>query len=849
MLWIGASLVVVTATSTGLAIEERRDTVSKTLQARLVEATGQQAIAVSDAVWKLNKEGAETVLRGMSRDPDFLAIHVTDEAGRLFASVGAKDVPATLVQKSIAPITVNDGGDERQIGTLVLYFSTSRLETMRRDLMWDATKLGLIQVAAVLLATALVLRALIKPLERITNRMLRLAEGDLTSSIPYKDRPDQLGDIARAVDLFRREMSARRQVTYQLELAQKDLERRIQERTRDLGESEKRFRSLFDNSPLPKWVYSTRSLRFLQVNNAAISKYGYSQEEFLSMTLMDIRPPEDVARLTQWLRQPAVRRHHATNWRHRQKDGLTYDVEVYMNDVEFGGEPARLAVVIDVTDRKKVERQIQRIVETSQDIILVTDGYGRFLLISPSSASVLGYLPEEMIGRLGSDFIWPEDLELTRDEMRAARHGSAVRHFRCRYVHRDGHPVPLVWNSVWSEPDRCHFFIGRDMTEYERTEQQLLQAQKMEAVGQLTGGVAHDFNNILMVIMAGIEALEDRDDLDDDMRTRITRITAAVERASSLTRQLLNFSRKRPLRPKSTNVNGLVSATCKLLERSLGEQIEIVTSLGKAVWTIEVDQAQLESALINLSINARDAMPSGGRLTIETRNVFLDDDYVRQNPDVTPGDYAMISVTDTGTGMPPDVLSKMFEPFFTTKPPGKGTGLGLSMVYGFIKQSGGHVRVYSEVGRGTSIELHFQRAPAHFGGEESSRRLPFRGAGERILVVENDTDVRESVVGQLRDLGYGATDAPDAVAGLRVLEGASPCFDLLLSDVIMPGPMDGPALAAEVRRRWPATRVIFMSGYTGNFVTTDAPLLNKPFHKSELAEMVHRTISACNAPS
>ena len=498
--------------------------------------------------------------------------------------------------------------------------------------------------------------------------------------------------------------------------------------------------------------------------------------------------------------------------------------------------------------RNEAERQSQSIFETSQDVIQVADGYGRLVQASPSSAKVFGYRPEEMIGRSTQDFILPEDLETARTETRAARHGRAARHFRCRYVHKDGHVVALLWMAVWSEPDHRYFFIGRDMTEYEYTEEQLRQAQKMEAVGQLTGGVAHDFNNILMIIMANVDALEEDEKLDPRLLARIKGIGDATQRAADLTRQLLAFSRKQALRPQRTNINDLVAVTSKLLRRTLGARIEIESVLADDLWSVEIDRAQLEAALVNLCINARDAMPDGGRLLIETRNTALDEDYVARNPDAIVGDYVRLAVTDTGSGMPPDVLNKVFEPFFTTKAAGKGTGLGLSMVYGFVKQSNGHIKIYSEVGSGTSIELFLARYVGKREKAATVQNPSMPGDGERILVAEDDSQVRASVVHQLESLGYTVEEAADGAAALAAAESASQPYDLLLADVIMPGALNGKALADEVTRRWPKTKVVFMSGYTHDAIVHQGRLdagvllLSKPFRRSDLAQIIRQAL-------
>jgi signal transduction histidine kinase len=382
----------------------------------------------------------------------------------------------------------------------------------------------------------------------------------------------------------------------------------------------------------------------------------------------------------------------------------------------------------------------------------------------------------------------------------------------------------------------------------ELIEQQLRQSQKLDAIGQLTGGIAHDFNNILFVIMSNVEALVEQANADPAMRKRLDSILASTERASDLTRQLLAFARKQPLRPQPTNLNDIVATTSQMMGRALGQHIEINSILSEGLWGVSVDRAQLEAALVNLCINARDAMTGGGRLLIETQSVSLDEEYVRHNPVARAGDYAMLAVSDTGVGIPADMLERVFEPFVTTKEVGKGTGLGLSMVYGFIKQSNGHIKIYSEVGHGTTVRIYLPRSNEMSTEVETASKLMPRGT-ERVLVVEDDHRVRENVVFQLGSLGYIVGQADCAVAGLARLT-EDPPYDLLLTDVVMPGKMNGRGLADEARRRYADMGVLFMSGYTENAIVHNGHLdvgnrlLSKPFHKAELARAVRDAIDA-----
>jgi CheY-like chemotaxis protein len=374
----------------------------------------------------------------------------------------------------------------------------------------------------------------------------------------------------------------------------------------------------------------------------------------------------------------------------------------------------------------------------------------------------------------------------------------------------------------------------------------------MEAIGNLTGGVAHDFNNLLTIIIGNLDLLQEDVAGNPAAEQKIETILQASERGTDLTRLMLAFSRRQPLQPKSVDVNGLIRSTTRLLNRTLGEDIAIALRPGADVEPALVDEPQLETALLNIAINARDAMPEGGTLTIATCNAELDADYVTHHPGVAPGDYVQIEITDTGVGMPPDVVARVFEPFFTTKAPGKGTGLGLSMVYGFMKQSGGHICVYSEVGHGTVFKLFLPLArPA------DSRSQPLEQAGQTakhsgdavILAVDDNPNVRATVVMQLQGLGYRVREADSAHRALEILDSADR-IDLLFTDMIMPGGLNGKELATKARSKRPDLKVLFTSGFPGQstgpetrFGDTDV-LLSKPYRKRDLAKAVEEVLAA-----
>ncbi|HTW54731.1 MAG TPA: MASE4 domain-containing protein [Stellaceae bacterium] len=386
--------------------------------------------------------------------------------------------------------------------------------------------------------------------------------------------------------------------------------------------------------------------------------------------------------------------------------------------------------------------------------------------------------------------------------------------------------------------------------ERQKAEALLQQSQKMEALGQLTGGLAHDFNNHLGIIIGNLDLLDDANVLTAGQKELVDEALTAAFNGAELTRRLLAFARRQPLRPARIEVNKLIENITKLLRRTLGERVEIALNLDATIPAIVADPSQLETAIANLANNARDAMPNGGRLTITTGVRYLDADYAADHVEVTPGGYVLIEVSDTGTGMPPDVLTRVFEPFFTTKEPGKGTGLGLSMVFGFMKQSGGHINVYSEPGRGTTFRLYLRpgEALAEEAEAPSGDAASLHGAGERILVVEDNAKLRAVLVRQLDELGYDVREADNAVAALALLDDGVE-VDLLLSDIVMPGEIDGCQLAREFVGRRPGGRVLLTSGFPGTRVAelgelgVNFRLLDKPYRKRDLASVLREVLA------
>jgi len=536
------------------------------------------------------------------------------------------------------------------------------------------------------------------------------------------------------------------------------------------------------------------------------------------------------------------------------------EARVRERTVELGRSNEMLTT--EVAERKQAEQELLRtqrfldvIIESIPAPLVVKDARElKFVLINRAAEELLGYDRSEVVGRKAHDlFPKAEADEIDAYDRQVLSSGSphvrAERSFTTRK--RGVRILRTKMVPVLDEHGQAQYVlgIGDDVTEQRQTEAQLHHAQKMEVIGNLTGGMAHDFNNLLAVIVGNLDVLRSLMAGNATVDELGGEALGAALRGAELTRRLLAFARRQPLQPIQIDVNSLVSDITKLLSRTLGEQISIDVSLAPDLWPVVADPAQLEAALTNLATNARDAMPKGGRLTITTANRELDEDYAAQHPEVVAGKFTMIEVSDTGTGMPPQVLGRIFEPFFTTKEEGIGTGLGLSMVFGFMKQSGGHINVYSEPGVGTTFRLYLPRA-AEAG---DTRSLPIveeevvRGNGETVLVVEDKAPLRRIVVRQVGELGYRALEAENAAAALGLLEQEQ--VDLLFTDVVMPGEMSGLQLARIAVGRWPRIRVILTSGFPGakaggNLdVAAKERLLSKPYRKEDLARALNEVLA------
>jgi PAS domain S-box-containing protein len=840
---------------------------------------------------------------------------------------------------------------------------------------------GLLAVLSAAALAVLVARSLTRPIVQLTKAVGGLGRND-SVAVPV-NASGETGVLART---FSRVMDGVKAKTAALE--REVQHHRRTEAARDLHAKRERVFSAAVESSNDAIVTKTLDGIITGWNPAAERLFGYTAAEAIGKGIDIIVPSGRLPEMRDILRRIGRGEkieHHETMRMH--KGGSPLEVSLGISPIRnpSGEIVGASKTARDIGERKRTQQALSReieerhrIFETSQDLILVSDSRGTLVQVSPSVETILGYLPEEMIGHSAIEFMHLGDLDDTRKELRAARHGHHTTNFDSRYVHKDGRIVTLSWMGTWSEPVRRHFFIGRDMTQSRLAQETLLeseqlargivdtaldafiqidesgtivdwnsqaeaifgwtrkdalgknftalilseadrvelgaalqrflgsgqsqnlgrrreinarrrdgkefraelsitalkrrggllfngfvrdltekiaaedrirQTEKMEAIGQLTGGIAHDFNNILTVITGTIEILADAVENEPQLAAIAKMIDEAAARGANLTQHLLAFARKQSLQPQEIDVNTLIIDTAKLLRPTLGEQIEIESVFEDEACLATVDPNQLTTAILNLALNARDAMPDGGKLILETRSVYLDEAYSNTLHEVRPGWYALIAVSDTGTGIPAALIDKVFDPFFTSKGPGKGTGLGLSMVYGFVKQSAGHIKINSEEGQGTTMKIYLPAATGASVVPEAAPPQIVQGGHERILVVEDDALVRNYVIAQLNALGYVTLAAANAAEALAIVE-AGTAFDLLLTDVIMPGAMNGRQLADAIRKHRSTLKTLFTSGYTENAIIHHGRLdpcillLAKPYRRSDLAGMIRKALAA-----
>ena len=624
------------------------------------------------------------------------------------------------------------------------------------------------------------------------------------------------------------------------------------------------LRALFDT--LPDAVF-TKNLSgvYIQANRLAVQQSGhFSEHDLLGKTAFDLHP-RDIAESTTRDDQAVIagasisgREVQLTTTDGRKRWFLS--LKTPLRD-DVGNVTGLVGVTCDITDRKQAEferdrhlRQLELQIERMPLAYMLTDRDFRCVRWNPAAERVFGFTPDEVLGKQIFDLIIPQASRAMGENILGhIRSGRMDVTGEFVNVTKSGALVTCEWHNTPMFDDDGTFngvlSLTFDVTQRKKLESQLLQSQKMEAIGQLAGGVAHDFNNLLTVIFGYSELVMADRTVSSTTRVSVQSINDAAHRAAGLTGQLLAFSRKTMLQPKVLEINAIVTETGKMLRRMIGEDVVLNTTLQSNINRIRVDPGQLTQVLMNLAVNARDAMPRGGTLSIETQNVELGEEYANSHPDCRPGSHVMLAITDTGTGMTPDVLAHIFEPFYTTKNVGSGTGLGLATVFGIVRQSGGTINVYSEPGIGSTFKLYFPALTGASAAEPGSSPPAAHGGAETVLLVEDDAAVRRLATASLRRFGYEVIAAPTGEEALRLAAENADAISVLLTDVVMPG-MSGPQLVLAMRERFPHIKAVFMSGYTDDAVVrhgllaADVSFLQKPFTPAGLALKIRQVLDS-----
>jgi PAS domain S-box-containing protein len=623
----------------------------------------------------------------------------------------------------------------------------------------------------------------------------------------------------------------------------------------DLRESEKKYRLLFESNPYPMWIYSIDTYAFLNVNNAAVKKYGYSKEEFLKMTIKEIRPPEDIERLVKNVENIREGLAESDSWRHLKKDGTMMDVEIISHTMQYDGKRAELVLINDITHRKRAEADRDRLIaaiEQGGETVIITDPKGVIQYVNPTFETVTGYTKEEVLGQT------PRILKSGKqDEAFYHQLWSTISEGNCfkgRLINKrkDGtlYTEEVTISPVCDTAGKVINYVAvkSDVTDRIQLEAQLQQAQRMESVGRLAGGVAHDFNNMLTIILNYTQMIMKEVKPSETIYSDLQQILNAGQKSVEITRQLLAFARKQTISPTILNLNKTVEKMLKMLQRLMGEDINLSWLPGPGVTQVLIDPSQIDQILANLCANARDAISGVGKVTIETDNVTIDKDYCIVHSGFVPGNFVSLTVSDNGCGMGKEILGHIFEPFYTTKDLSKGTGLGLATVYGIVKQNNGFINVYSEPGKGTSFKIYL---PC-YSGEISSfetrvdTKTP-RGVGETVLIVEDDVSILKIVKKILDEIGYCVLEAETPTKALDLAQKQSKQIHLLLTDVVMPE-MNGRDLAGRLQTLYPELKVLYMSGYTANVIAHQGVLdegvsfIQKPFSMKDLAIKVQQVL-------
>ena len=689
-----------------------------------------------------------------------------------------------------------------------------------------------------------------RPVETLKEATRQIASGTFNSRAQLTVGVPGLGDLSDAFNAMAGALEARQRERDRAET--------------ELQASEYRYRFLFEELPHPMWVHDTATLEFLEVNQAALAHFGYSRRELLGMRVDDIRPAGDAPRAASGSRLEAGSGVDQPS-RLQKKSGEVIDVEITSHPLIFDGRAGDLVIAQDVTRRRRAEDALRETEERLRFALSAArvgawemDLRSGFVYWSETCEAMHGLESGTFAGHVDAFMacVHPEHRHQIKDTVAQARRDRRKTEFEYRTLWPDGRErwIRATADFVYDDdqvPVRAAG-VTVDVTDQRSLEDQFRHSQKMEAIGMLAGGVAHDFNNVLVAILGNAEFVRDDLPFGDPHRDDLEEVIKAARRAATLTQQLLTFSRKQVVAPQVLHLGDIVRDMTPMLRRLLGETIDLKAVIGNS-GRVKADSGHVEQVLVNLVVNARDAMGAGGRLTIETADVTLDESYASEHPAVTPGAYVMIAVTDTGHGMDAETRVRLFEPFFTTKPKGQGTGLGLATVYGIVQESGGHIWVYSEVGKGTTFKIYLPRTAEVAVTDGACRAAPAAGGVETILVVEDEDAVRNFVGRVLTRKGYTVHAMPSPAEAIEFGRRHRGPIDLILTDVVMPG-ASGPSVAASLAELHPEARVLYMSGYTDDTVihhgvqAAELSFLQKPFSAGALLHKLREVLATRPRP-
>ena len=780
-------------------------------------------------------------IKSFLEEEDVVFCTVKDTLGKIISKVSSIPLIPNNVTIKEEPIVFNGV----RIGTLSAGFLPLRKRVhIGTALLYISILTAVVFLVIVLILIASINKVFLNPITELSKKMNQMSIEKLPEEIEI-ERRDEIGTIYSA---FNRMVKNLKKSRYKV------------------TEVESLYKLLFENAK--DAIFFMDKEKFIDVNPAGIELFGCKREDIIGKSPADFSPSiqpdgrDSKKKAKEKISLALSGIPQIFEWLHRRKNGEDIYTEVSLNRILFKGKIILLAIVRDITKWKKSkdklmesERKFRSVVENAEEgLIMIGDNY-RITYVNKKLCEITGYSEEEIIGRDFRGLLAGKSKKLVAERYRLRRKGKKIPvRYEIQVLRKDREIRDCSMSVSVIETERGEkLSVGvlLDITEKRKLERELFLSQRLESIGRLTGGIAHDFNNILTAISGYAELSLDAMEKDNPARADIEEILKSTNKAASLTQKLLAFSRKQIMKPLTINLNNVIEELDKMLQRVIGDDIEFLTFLNENLWNIYVDPSSLEQVIMNLVVNARDAMPEGGKLIIETANIELTEKYVKKrHPVAMPGDYVMLSISDTGVGIPEDIKEHIFEPFFTTKEEGKGTGLGLSTVYGIVKQSGGFIWCYSEVGQGTTFKVYIPRAK---GKKEKIKREDkgkfYIGGTETILIAEDNDEVRGSISRILMNYGYKVYEAKDGEEALGIAEEFKGKIDLIISDIIMPK-MNGMKVAEGVKEHYPEVKVLYISGYTDNIITQKGILkpginfLQKPFTTSLLLRKVREVLES-----